>query len=152
VDAFEAVYEFGVFENQEGGDGVDAKCAGRGGVLVGVELGDEVAACGFGRELIEHGGDGAAGAAPWGPAIDEDGDRGGFEGLLKGGIGDGKGVRGVESGGGDGKGCVALATEGLFLLGFGEVYSVFCVAVGAGDDHSKILMRIVLRRKPQRKF
>ena len=49
---YDAVDELTAVEEEHGGDGVDAELGGDAGVFVSVELGDEVAACGFGGELI----------------------------------------------------------------------------------------------------
>jgi len=49
-------------EDQERGDGVDAVAGGGGLVVVGVELGDEVAAGGFGGVVFTS----SSGGAVWG--------------------------------------------------------------------------------------
>ena len=60
-------------------------------VLVGVDLDDLDAARVLRRELLEHGGDHAARAAPGRPEVDDDGDLRLEDLGLEGGVGDGGG-------------------------------------------------------------
>src|SRR4051794_28144145 len=68
----EAVNQAAVLEQEHGGNALDAELLRGARVLVDVELGDDVLALGLARELIHDGANEATGAAPGGPAIDED--------------------------------------------------------------------------------
>src|SRR5687768_5511334 len=65
--------EGAVLKDEQSGDAGDVVVLGGAGVFIDIELADEVAAFGFGGELVDDGGDRAAGAAPGGPGVDQDG-------------------------------------------------------------------------------
>src|SRR5476651_1833702 len=79
--------DLAVLEQQQGGDRADAVARRRHRVLVDIDLHHlELAAHVLG-DLLERGADHAAGAAPFGPEVDEDGRIGFQDFLLEGSVG-----------------------------------------------------------------
>lgn len=122
-------------EDGEVGDATDVVAGGELRVLLGVDLEDEGAAGGVGGGLLDLGGGHAAGAAPVGPEVDEDGDAGVLDDLVE--------ERGV---GGDG---LVDGRERVFAVaasaGVGEVVgrdTVLLSAVRTGGDegHAWLLL------------
>ena len=65
--------EGAALEDQQGGDAGDVEVLGGARVFVHVELADDVAAIGFGGELVDDRRDRSARSAPWGPGVDQEG-------------------------------------------------------------------------------
>ena len=83
--AGEAICFLAVDEQQDGGEAAHLVVAGDLHVFarVGVELGQQQLACVFAQHLVQHRGDGDAGAAPVGPDVEQDGlAAGGIQHLL----------------------------------------------------------------------
>ena len=81
------VFEFAVFEEEEGGDVADAVFDGEVGLFVDIDLDDSDGGAFFVSDFVEDGAEHFAGAAPFGPEVDDDGD-GGLEDVGgKGGLG-----------------------------------------------------------------
>ena len=90
--ADELFLDFAAFEKEEGGDVVDAVLLGELRFFLDVDFDDFDFAGKFTGDFVEEGGDHFAGAAPFGPEIDDDE----FVGLedfgLEIGAGDGRNV------------------------------------------------------------
>src|SRR5690606_24242588 len=65
--------DLAVLEQHQGGNAADAILGCAVGVFVDVQLGDGEAALVLGGGFVEQGGDHFAGATPFGPVVDQDG-------------------------------------------------------------------------------
>ena len=121
------LHELAVGEDGEVGDAANVVAGGELGVGFGVDFEDDGAAGGLFGGFGDVGGGHAAGAAPGGPEVDEDGDLGVAEDFVEeggvGGDGLGDGREGLLAG---------AATAGVGEVGGGG--AVFGAAVGAGAD------------------
>ena len=84
--ARDLIDHFTVLEDDEGGDGANAEQAGNSGVFVHIDLAHEGFAFVFGGQFLHDGADAAAGAAPGGPEVDENGNGGLDDDAFKSGI------------------------------------------------------------------
>ena len=87
-------HHFAVLEHEQRRDAAHAQLGRRFRVLVDVDLDDLHLACHLGRQLFQRRADLAAGAAPFGPEIDDDGNVGLAHFGIESGVRDGNGGHG----------------------------------------------------------